>query len=75
MSESTEETMGNRLQRLRLAAKMSQSKLARTADVPIGTLRNYEQDRRMPHLDIAARIAVALGVSLDELAGNAKKEG
>ena len=65
--------MGNRIQRLRLAANMSQSDLARVAEVPIGTLRNYEQDRRVPHLDIAARLAQALSVTLDELAGIASR--
>ncbi len=49
---------------------MSQSQLARAANVPIGTLRNWEQDRRIPRLDTAAAIAKAIGVSLDELAGD-----
>jgi transcriptional regulator with XRE-family HTH domain len=37
--------------------------------VPIGSLRNWEHGRRTPLLDAAARIAQALGVTLDELAG------
>ena len=61
--------MGERLQRLRLAANLSQAELARRAKVPIGTLRNWEQDRRVPLLDTAVRVAQALGVSLDVLAG------
>jgi transcriptional regulator with XRE-family HTH domain len=61
--------MGKRLQNARLAAGMSQSRLAEEAGVPIGTLRNWEQDRRVPLLDTAARVAKALGMSLDELAG------
>jgi transcriptional regulator with XRE-family HTH domain len=65
------ESMGGRLQRLRKAAGLSQSQLAQAAAVPIGSLRNWEQDRRMPLLDTAARVASALGVSLDELAGQA----
>ena len=60
-------TMGGRLQELRQAAGMSQSQLARAANVPIGTLRNWEQDRRTPLFDTAARVARSLGVSLDEL--------
>ena len=62
--------MGQRLQRLRKAAGMSQEDLARAAPVPIGTLRNWEQDRRIPRLDTAAKVAKALGVSLDDLAGD-----
>jgi transcriptional regulator with XRE-family HTH domain len=61
--------MGQRLQRLRLAAGLSQSQLAGKSGVPIGTLRNWEQDRRVPLLDTAARVAQALGVTLDLLAG------
>lgn len=61
--------MGQRLQRLRQAANLSQADLAKASNVPIGTLRNWEQDRRIPRLDTAAAIAKALKVSLDELAG------
>jgi transcriptional regulator with XRE-family HTH domain len=61
--------MGQRLQRLRQAAGMSQQKLAEAASVSVFTLRNWEQDRRGVPLEVAARIAVALDVSLDELAG------
>jgi transcriptional regulator with XRE-family HTH domain len=64
-----EETMGQRLRRLREAADMSQPELARAAGVPVGTLRNWEQGRRIPRFDTAAAVAWALGVSLDDLAG------
>jgi transcriptional regulator with XRE-family HTH domain len=63
-----EESMGERLARLRRAAGLSQPQLAELVGVPVGTLRNWEQDRRVPLLDTAARVAGALGVSLDELA-------
>jgi transcriptional regulator with XRE-family HTH domain len=65
------ETFGQRLQRLRLAGGISQPKLAAAADIPIGTLRNLEQDRRIPRLDTADALARALGVGLDILAGDA----
>jgi transcriptional regulator with XRE-family HTH domain len=59
--------MGMRLQEIRQGAGLSQSGLAAAAGVPVGTLRNWEQGRRMPLLDTAARVAAALGCSLDEL--------
>jgi transcriptional regulator with XRE-family HTH domain len=61
--------MGQRLKNLRRKAGLSQSQLARAADVPIGTLRNWEYGRRTPLLDAAARLADALGCTIDELAG------
>jgi transcriptional regulator with XRE-family HTH domain len=61
--------MGERLQQLRQAAGLSQRDLSVKAKVPIGTLRNWEQGRRVPLLDTAARIARAIGCTLDELAG------
>jgi transcriptional regulator with XRE-family HTH domain len=71
--------MGERLQRLRHRAGLSQSELAKAAGVPLGTLRGWEYGRRKPLLDAAAKLADALGVSLDELAGRtwppAEKKG
>ena len=61
--------MGIRLKMLRHRAGLSQTQLARAADVPVSTLRNWEYGLRTPLLDAAARIAQALSVSLDELAG------
>ena len=61
------------MQRIRLAKGLSQTQLARAAQVPVGTLRNWERGRRTPLLDTAARVADALGVSLDELAGRTEK--
>jgi transcriptional regulator with XRE-family HTH domain len=67
--------MGERLQRLRQAAGLSQSQLARAAGVPAGSLKNWEQGRRLPQLDAAYRLAKAIGVSLDELAGQVFEDG
>ncbi len=69
MSTAKGESMGNRLQRLRKAAGLSQPELAELAKVPLGTLRGWEQDRRTPRLDTAIILADALKVTLDELAG------
>lgn len=64
------ETLGERLQRLRQAARLSQPQLAEAAGVPVTTLRNWEQGRRGMMLETAATVAEALGVTLDELAGS-----
>jgi transcriptional regulator with XRE-family HTH domain len=61
--------MGERFQQLRQEKGMSQPELARAAKVSVGALRNWEQGRRIPLFDAAIRLALALGVSLDELAG------
>jgi transcriptional regulator with XRE-family HTH domain len=62
------ETMGQRLKRFREAAGLSQPALAQAARVPVGSLRNWEYGIRQPRLDAAARLARALGITLDELA-------
>jgi transcriptional regulator with XRE-family HTH domain len=61
--------MAARLQRLREAAGLSQSQLAKQAGVPVGTLQGWEQARRLPRLEAAVRLADALGITLDELVG------
>ncbi len=69
MAKGKGETMGSRLKRLREGAGMSQSQLAHRIDIPLPTLRNFEQDRTVPRLDTAAMIAKVIGCTLDELAG------
>jgi transcriptional regulator with XRE-family HTH domain len=66
--------MGERLQQLRHAKGLSQTQLAAAAGVPVGSLRNWEQGHRTPLLDAAARLAKALGISLDVLAGLEESE-
>jgi transcriptional regulator with XRE-family HTH domain len=61
--------MGFRLKKLREETGLSQAQLAAAADMPVSTLRYWEYGLRTPLLDAAARVAIALGVSLDELAG------
>jgi transcriptional regulator with XRE-family HTH domain len=68
MSKGKGETMGDRLKKLREEAGLSQPKLAKAAGIPVGTIRNWEQNLRVPRLDTAFRVAKALGISLDLLA-------
>ena len=67
--------MGEKLSRLRNKANLTQLELAQKAGVGLGTIRNWEQNRRVPLLDIAAKVAKALGVSIDDLAGTPPKKG
>ena len=73
-----EAAVGRRIQGLRLARGLSQSGLAAAAAVPFRSLQNYEQGHRPVPLEAAAKLADALGCTLDELAGRgppAKKKG
>jgi transcriptional regulator with XRE-family HTH domain len=59
---------------------MSQSQLAAVSGVPVGSIRDYEQNRREPSLETAATLAHAVGQSLDAFveestAKHDKKEG
>jgi transcriptional regulator with XRE-family HTH domain len=67
--------MAARLQKLRKAAGLSQSQLARAAGVPVATLQGWERARRMPRLEAAIKLADALGITLDELAGRRPRKG
>jgi transcriptional regulator with XRE-family HTH domain len=65
---STRETFGQRLQRLRVQAGLTQAQVAEAADVPVSSLRNWEIDRREPGLRVACRLAKVLGVTAEHLA-------
>jgi transcriptional regulator with XRE-family HTH domain len=62
------ETLGERLQRLRLAAGLTQEQLARRCGVPVSSLRNWEHDHRLPGLVPVYTLAKALGVMMEQLA-------
>lgn len=61
--------MGLRLKRLREAAGLTQAALAAAAGVSMRSYQQWEQGVRTPLFDAVVRIAQALDVSLDELAG------
>jgi transcriptional regulator with XRE-family HTH domain len=62
--------VGERLRQLRELAGLSQSELARRANVPQPTISSIERGRQQNiTLEHARRIARALGVTIDMLAG------
>jgi transcriptional regulator with XRE-family HTH domain len=60
-------SFGETLAGLRERAGLTQVQLAAQAGVSIDSLRRWEQDRNLPRVDDAYRLAAALGVSLDRL--------
>ena len=68
-------TFGERLRQFRELAKMSQSELARRANIPQPVVSDVESGRQKSvNLETARRIARALGVTLDLLAGEGEGE-
>ena len=61
-------TLGRRIRSAREALGESQVSLAASAGISQGYLSQLETDEREPTLSIAARLAEALGITLDELA-------
>jgi transcriptional regulator with XRE-family HTH domain len=73
ISEADEEPMtpfGARLKELREKKGWSQRMLADRADVQFMTVYRLErEDRHLPRMDVAVKLARTLGVSLDLLCG------
>lgn len=61
-------TLGQRIRAAREAHGLSQVGLAAVAGISQGYLSQLEQDEREPTLSIAARLARALDLSLDDIA-------
>jgi transcriptional regulator with XRE-family HTH domain len=55
------------IKQMRLQQKLSQKKLSDMAGVPKSTLGEIEDHRMLPRPDVLERIAIALGVTADEL--------
>jgi ribosome-binding protein aMBF1 (putative translation factor) len=64
-------TLGQRIRTAREQLGQSQVNLAAAAGISQGYLSQLEQDEREPPLSVAARLARALGISLDKLASGA----
>ncbi|MEM0941022.1 MAG: helix-turn-helix transcriptional regulator [Bacteroidota bacterium] len=60
---------GDRLNELRKKSKFSQEDLAKMAGVYTNVLGRYERGEAKPSIDVASKLADALGVSLDYLTG------
>ncbi len=58
-----------RLKKLRNERGLSQAQLAELSGIPKGTLIQWEYGLRTPMLDAAVKLADALEITLDELAG------
>jgi transcriptional regulator with XRE-family HTH domain len=61
-------TFGTWLRAARNDHGCTRAELAKASGVPLGTLRDYEQDRRAPSLANAGRLAAAMGKSIACLA-------
>lgn len=57
------------LKKIRKQKDMTQNELAQKSGVSIGTISSYESGIKSPSLLIVAKLAEALGVSIDELCG------
>ena len=58
-------TFSKHLQKLRMQADLTQADLAASCDIPLATLRNYEQGLREPSWRTLFRLARALGVRVE----------
>jgi transcriptional regulator with XRE-family HTH domain len=66
--------IGNKIIELRKQKSLSQTDFAKVVGVSREMIGRYERDEVIPSIEVAAKIADALEVSLDYLAGNGKKD-
>jgi transcriptional regulator with XRE-family HTH domain len=71
--EKTDETLGQRLCRLRTAVGLTQDQVAERSGQSIWSIRNWENDRRRPQIDAIRDLAAALGATVDDLASAASR--
>jgi len=60
-------SFGSRLASVRKEKKISQSELATNVGLHINALGRYERDETIPSIEVAAKLAKALNISLDYL--------
>jgi transcriptional regulator with XRE-family HTH domain len=65
---STQQTIGQRIKKIRNKMKLTQEALARKADIPYTTLVKIESDVvKNPSIDTVKKIAKGLEITVDEL--------
>ncbi len=69
MMELGQETLGQRIARLRKEKGLTQVKLAEKMGMIQVLISDYERDKLRPHPEVIVRFAQALEVSADELLG------
>lgn len=68
MDKKQEDNLGQKIKKLRREQGLSQDELARKADIPYTTLTKIEIGViKNPSFKAVSKIALALGVNLDEL--------
>lgn len=65
--------IGDKISALRKEKNLSQTDLGKAASVSREIIGRYERNEVLPSIEVAAKIADVLEVSLDYLAGNSKK--
>lgn len=63
-------SLGSRLTAIRKEHKISQTELAEQVGIHPNVLGRYEREEATPSVDMAAKLAGILGISLDYLVGN-----
>ncbi|CAH7186533.1 helix-turn-helix domain-containing protein [Vibrio splendidus] len=48
--------LGKKIKAIRIAEGVSQKEMSQMIDIPVGTLKNYEQERNAVHTDILLKI-------------------
>ena len=59
---------------IREGQKMTQKRLAEVSGVPRICINRYENGIYRPNMENARKLAIALGVTIDELLGNGEQE-
>lgn len=67
--ELGDESLGERIARIRKERGLTQVELAETMGIIQGLVSDYERDKLRPHAEMVVRFALALGISTDELLG------
>lgn len=63
-------SLGSSISRIRKEHKIAQGELAEKVDIHPNVLGRYEHEEATPSVEVAAKIAEALRVSLDYIVGN-----